>query len=265
MSQLKLQQRLRSLPEDAKIMDAGGWFKPFPRATHVVDIMPWETRGARLQLEPLEKERFTKETWFQLDFLAPELKIPFDDKYFDFSICSQTLEDLSEPIYLIHELIRVSRAGYIEVPSRLHEQTIGVKDAFSDRLGHPHHHYIIDNEEGTLVFCSKEDSLSSSKYSYAIPFQLYRKVTTANSELAVTNLFWQDKFEVRFESGYLVERKAREFKESLSISWQYLLYDKAFRIGRRVKNLFLTPQVSTEEWWKKVVRMSQPYSEIKLT
>jgi hypothetical protein len=31
-------------------LDIGGWFIPYPRATHVVDIMPWETRTGRVPL-----------------------------------------------------------------------------------------------------------------------------------------------------------------------------------------------------------------------
>ena len=70
----KVQQRLERLPTTAKILDVGGWFIPCPLATHVVDIMPWETRGAKLQLNPLPGERFTKETWFQVDCLNPSIR-----------------------------------------------------------------------------------------------------------------------------------------------------------------------------------------------
>ena len=94
MTNLKLKHKIDCLPQNAKILDAGGWFKPFSLATHVVDLMPWETRGGKLQLEALPDERFTKQTWHQINFLQPNLELPFDDKYFDFSICSHTLEDL---------------------------------------------------------------------------------------------------------------------------------------------------------------------------
>src|SRR5260370_17414930 len=46
---------------------------------------------------------------------------PYPDKHFDFSFCAGTLEDVRDPIGACHELMRVSRAGYIETPSRLRE------------------------------------------------------------------------------------------------------------------------------------------------
>ena len=264
MTNLKLKHKIDCLPQNAKILDAGGWFKPFPSATHVVDLMPWESRGAKLQLETLPNERFTKETWYQTDFLKPDFKLPFDDKYFDFSICSHTLEDLIEPLGLIRELMRVSQAGYIEVPSRFYEQTIGIKDRSSSVIGHSHHQWIIDKEENTLVFCKKQDSLIGD--SYAIPLELYEKNAKDNSDVAITYLFWVNQFEVNFEFGSVAINKAREFRQSLPTSWQGVIHDKVLRAGRRTRNFILKQnKISTDKWWKEIVELSQPYSLINLS
>lgn len=56
---------LAELPGTARVLDAGGWFIPLPRATHVVDLMPYETRRCVVTLEPLAGERFTRDTWLQ--------------------------------------------------------------------------------------------------------------------------------------------------------------------------------------------------------
>ncbi len=50
---------------------------------------------------------------------------PFGDQEFDFVICSQTLEDVRDPIWVCSEINRIGKAGYIEVPSRLEEQSWG--------------------------------------------------------------------------------------------------------------------------------------------
>ena len=44
-----------------------------------------------------------------------------DDDQFDLAICVTTLEDIRDPIWACHELNRVARAGYVEVPSRLED------------------------------------------------------------------------------------------------------------------------------------------------
>lgn len=45
--------------------------------------------------------------------------MPFADNSFDFIIASHILEHIAEPERFIHELTRVGRAGYIEVPKPL--------------------------------------------------------------------------------------------------------------------------------------------------
>ncbi len=266
MVNIKLKQKIDSLPANAKIIDLGGWFKPCSLATHVVDLMPWETRGAKLQLEPLPDERFSKETWYQVNFLNPKLELPFADKEFDFSICSHTLEDLESPHYLISEILRVSKAGYIEVPSRLHEQTVGVSDRASSLVGHSHHYWIIEREENTLFFYNKIDSLTGSQDFYAIPLQVYEKqVGKTGSALAVLEFFWSENFDVKFQYQKIAEQKAREFINTLAINSEEVLQDKLIRSVRRFRNgIFKQNQQKSESWWQEIVTLSQPYSSIKL-
>ncbi|MCP4309309.1 MAG: hypothetical protein GY788_31430 [bacterium] len=66
-----------------RVLDVGGWRKPDNRATHVADRMPYETRWTRLNTKPLPCERFSKDTWPQIDFLDSGLRFPFADNYFD--------------------------------------------------------------------------------------------------------------------------------------------------------------------------------------
>src|SRR4051794_2049878 len=107
---------LDRLSESAKVLDVGGWYTPFNRANHVVDLMPYETRGVG---QGTERERFTSETWTQLDVCQDPL--PFEDDSIDFVVCSQTLEDIRDPLFLCSELNRVAKAGYLETPSTLAE------------------------------------------------------------------------------------------------------------------------------------------------
>src|SRR3954468_14104941 len=110
------------LGEEDVVLDVGGWAKPFSRADWVIDLMPYETRGLYGYDKESAEERFTADTWALHDICA-HVPWPFADNQFDFAICSHTLEDIRDPVWVCSELQRVARAGYIEVPSRLEEQT----------------------------------------------------------------------------------------------------------------------------------------------
>ena len=80
-----LERLLATLPEDAKVVDVGGWAAPLNRADWVIDLMPYETRG---QLPPGSygppPERFSQETWVQRDICDHD-PYPFEDGEFDFA------------------------------------------------------------------------------------------------------------------------------------------------------------------------------------
>jgi len=263
----KLNRRLESLPETAKILDVGGWFIPCPMATHVVDIMPWETRGAKLQTKPLLEEKFSKETWFQIDFLDPKLRLPFSDNEFDFSICSHTLEDLIEPSYLMKELMRVNQAGYIEVPSRLTEQTIGVEDAehrSCSVVGYSHHHWIVDSVSKTLTFYSKPNSIRKDGATI-IPLSTFEREVAEKPDAQFLSFFWEGSFSCEFVRGAAAGIRAREFRKSLSIRGVEVWEDRLKRMGRRArKKLKGGASADLDARWQEIVDLSQPYSSLKL-
>jgi hypothetical protein len=128
------------LPAGALVLDVGGGASPLPRADWVLDLMAFDERG-RYGPEPdPASERFSAATWVQRDMCDRE-PWPFAAGQFDFSVCSHTLEDVRDPIWVCSELVRVSRAGYIEVPSRLEEQSYGFQGPWA---GWGHHRWLID-------------------------------------------------------------------------------------------------------------------------
>ena len=60
-------------------------------------------------------------------------KLPFADQSFDYVICSHILEHMDRPEKFLAEVMRVGKAGYIEVPTALSERLFG---------WHFHHWYI---------------------------------------------------------------------------------------------------------------------------
>jgi hypothetical protein len=139
-------QVLARLSPTDRVLDVGGWACPFNRATHVLDREPYDTRGfyrtfggAPFQGPP--EESFSPATWVQRDLCARD-PWPWPDGYFDFAICSHTLEDLRDPIGVVRELTRVAKAGYVEVPARQWEHIRGLETR--GMVGLSHHWWLIE-------------------------------------------------------------------------------------------------------------------------
>lgn len=143
--------RVNALPDDAHVLDVGGWAAPLARADAVIDLLPYETRG--LYGPPVDPaaERFTADTWVQRDICASD-PWPFADDAFDFVVCSHTLEDVRDPVRVCEELVRVAKAGYVEVPAPLEDLTFGIHGPW---VGWSHHHWISELDDGRLTFTMK--------------------------------------------------------------------------------------------------------------
>ena len=181
---------LEQLEPDDVVLDVGGWGDPFERANWIMDLFPYETRGLYERRgwveERSETERFSKETWVQRDICDRE-PFPFADDELDFVICSHTLEDIRDPIWVCSEIQRIGKAGYVEVPSRLEEQSWGVTGEF---VGWAHHHWLIDVSEDAIEFVFKPHVIHSVP-SYYFPNRFWRQLSEREK---VQSLWWQGSF-----------------------------------------------------------------------
>ena len=186
-------QRLQDLiKSNDLVLDVGGWHSPLNRADYIIDIMPYASRnkGGAILPRVWPDERFTSSTFLQMDICGPN-SWPFADKQFDFVVCSHTLEDVRDPIFVCKELNRVAKAGYIEVPSRLVESTKGVERPFY--CGYYHHRWLCEVGENSISFMFKPAMLHAyRKFHFRKPF--YQKI---NPELDAVWFFWQGSFDYR--------------------------------------------------------------------
>ena len=95
----------------ALVLDVGSGGNPYPRANVLLDA--YEDTIERYNL-PLIKDR-------PMVFGLAE-RMPFRDKVFDFVVASHVLEHSSDPEAFLSELMRVSKAGYIETPDGFFER-----------------------------------------------------------------------------------------------------------------------------------------------
>ena len=186
--------RLLELPDEARVLDVGGWAAHLNRADGVIDLMPYESRGALLRggVGP-KPERFAEDTWVQRD-ICDRSPWPFEDDFFDFVACTFTLEDVRDPIGVCREMSRVGKAGYVEVPSLLDELSWRVPEPSGGPwVGHMHHRWLCALEGDELVFLPKWHSLHSNRR-VRVPARLGRRLTTRDRTLAH---FWEGELPAR--------------------------------------------------------------------
>lgn len=198
------------------MLDIGGWGDPFERSDWVIDIAPFDTRGfyeragwkepgPRLPVLP---EHFTKESWIERDICDRE-PYPFRDGEIDFVICSQTLEDVRDPLWVCSEINRIAKAGYIEVPSRLEEQSWGVDGTL---VGRHHHHWLIDMNESGLDFVFKRHDIHTRPEFY-FPPGFWAALT---AEERIQRLWWKNRSPT--VSGFCSSRREQMRMTTLLVS-----------------------------------------------
>ncbi|MBF0210058.1 MAG: class I SAM-dependent methyltransferase [Desulfamplus sp.] len=121
---------------DAKILDVGGGANPFKYANVVVD-MDFNFGNIHRDGSALciKKDGVT---YIQADIHS----LPFKDNAFDFVVSMQVLEHVDYPDKACDELMRVAKAGFLEVPRKWTEYY----------AGHPSHRWLIDFSDDYLTF-----------------------------------------------------------------------------------------------------------------
>ena len=176
-------------PEDI-VLDIGGWACPFNRANYILDVEPYETRGYYGASGPAqggEREFFHKDTWIQRD-LCERAPFPFADKEINFVICSHTLEDVRDPLWVCSEMIRVAKRGYLEVPSRVAESCRGIEPG---QVGWSHHRWLVDIHGKSVRFLMKYHVIHSH-WRFSLPRSYLRRLP---EDQRVQWLFWEDAFD----------------------------------------------------------------------
>ncbi len=205
MLEASLQRMLELLGPEDVVLDVGGWYRPFVRADWVMDLMPFQTRreGGR---DGDGEERFTSSTWIQRD-ICDRQPYPFADQEIDFVVCSHTLEDVRDPVWVCSEMARIARAGYVEVPSRLEEQTYGFQGPWT---GWGHHRWLIDVSDAGIELVFKHHVLHN-RASDHFPAGFRDTLTPAQK---VQTLWWEGSLECHervFTSGPELDRYLAEY------------------------------------------------------
>ena len=186
-------------PRPQHVLDVGGGAQPYPEATEILDL--FDHKFAQRFSYDKDYSRVDGQKWTTFDVCSRQ-RWPYRDDEFDFSICAHTLEDIKDPLWVCHELARVSKAGYIEFPSRFQESINGlVRHGIT---GWPHHRWMLEACGESLLLIPKLHYVNASPYLY-LPTS-FRKQSDAKH----TSFFWSNGFSA-YELLVYVEDFQREY------------------------------------------------------
>ncbi len=150
-----------------KILDVGCGFTANKFATTIADI---------LDLRDFYKEK---------NFIKIEdKKLPFEDNSFDFVIASHVIEHIDDFSFFLNEIQRVSKKGYIELPTRLGDNLV-----FENQKEHLWW-FTFDDQDKLLIAEKKKQFLE--------PFMSVataKKISDNFRESFVLELYWENSIE----------------------------------------------------------------------
>ena len=199
-------------PRPQEILDVGGGAQPHAAATEILDLFDYDF--VRQYSCQTDYARLEDQQWTTFDICSRQ-PWPYGDGEFDFSICAHTMEDLKDPLWVCRELMRVSKTGYIEFPSRFQESIHGL--VRRGVTGWPHHRWMIEAIGQTLLFIPKLHHMNGSPRLY-LPAS-FRKQRAASH----TSFFWSGRFNA-YELLIHVEDYQREYISQFGGRHTYL-YD----------------------------------------
>jgi hypothetical protein len=121
---------------------ASAQFWSYPECKFVADIVEIQEEGVKFFNFNIQN----KDTWSELISYVEE------HGKFDFSICSHTLEDVLTPVDLLNLLPKISKRGYIAVPSKFDEFSFLWNNKYR---GNAHHKQIIDVKDDMICIYPK--------------------------------------------------------------------------------------------------------------
>ena len=147
------------------------------------------------------------------DFVLIKNKnLPFDDNQFDFIYASHVIEHVDDVSYFIKELQRISKQGYIELPSMLEDNIVLSENNILD-----HKWFFQFDDVRNVLLAERKRQLIEPFITHGILFGSWRK--NFRSSL-VLELFWENEINYEFKNFTVTAKKTFFY----SIVKKYLSY-----------------------------------------
>tara|TARA_B100000579_G_scaffold132908_1_gene107461 strand:- start:11730 stop:12341 length:612 start_codon:yes stop_codon:yes gene_type:complete len=198
-SSLKFINNLLEKNKNWKVLDIGCGYTANKHATTLCDVINLQNYYPDKKFVKLDTKN-----------------LPFIDKEFDFVIASHVLEHINDINFFINELQRISKKGYIEVPTTLEDNLV-----FENKKDHLWH-INFDDDNYKLIINKKVQVFEP-----ILTVSTSQKLREYFRDSLVTELYWEEKIDFKFKNESNLK------PNSVSI----LNLFKKF-ISKKIRNLF---------------------------
>jgi hypothetical protein len=181
-----VQKKFLSENKNLKILDLGSTTVNFwKEANHFADIEDYTEEFNKMNL------KYTK--------IEPNKKLPFKDKEFDYVVLSHVMEHVPNLLEFKDELVRISKSGYIELPTKLYDNIVFGCD--EEILGHKWW-FEFDDDRDILLYTKKIDALEKFlSVGSTWKFQKFFE------DSFLIQLYWENDFELEERPSFEIEKK----------------------------------------------------------
>ena len=125
-------------------------------------------------------------------------KLPFKDNEFDFVITSHVIEHVEDFKFFIEEIERITKQGYIELPTRLGDNVVfeNLKD---------HIWWFVYDDESNLLKASKKKQILEPFLSVSSA----KKLEKVFRESLIMEIYWKDKIDFRIDEALELNSTAK--------------------------------------------------------
>ena len=146
--------------------------------------------------------------------LIQNKSLPFNDNQFDFVFASHVIEHIADLSFFLSELQRISKKGYIEVPSILEDNIVFSKNSSED------HKWIFKfNDVEKILLVEKKKKFIEPFITHGVLFEVWRK--NFRSSL-VLELYWENEIDYEFKN-FTVDVKKSYFYSIIKKYFSYII------------------------------------------
>ncbi|MBI9067947.1 MAG: class I SAM-dependent methyltransferase [Salinivirgaceae bacterium] len=194
-----------------KVLEVGGGHNPHYRSNIVVDKFIDSNYHRHSDIKVLKNQQFMQ---------ADGENLPFKENDFEYVICNQVLEHVEDPAKFLNEQMRVSKRGYIEVPSLIGEYLFPKKS----------HKWLILELDNKLVLVDKEKFWFKTKLDLGFLFLTYLPKTSIAYKILMDTKpnFMTIRYEWKDSIDYVINPDNPEYLKYFNGYWNEEMVQQFF-------------------------------------